>query len=100
MVVGRSCAQPTGDDKTAMMFITAHKAGALADMLAVFKQNGINLTFIQSRPSKKRNWEYYFFVDAEGHMEDENVATAIGQGRAHCRELDVLGSFPRAGEVL
>ncbi len=100
VVVGRSCAQPTGDDKTAMMFITAHKAGALADMLAVFKQNGINLTFIQSRPSKKRNWEYYFFVDAEGHMEDENVATAIGQGRAHCRELDVLGSFPRAGEVL
>jgi len=100
VVVGRRPAEPTGDDKTSLMFITAHKAGALADVLMVFKQNRINLTFIESRPSRKRNWEYYFFVDAEGHMKDEAMATAVAEARTHCLELKVLGSFPRAPELL
>ena len=69
-VIGREPARPTSDDKTAIMFTTAHKPGALAEVLDVFKESGINLTDIEKRPSKKVNWEYYFFIDAQGHQDD------------------------------
>ena len=99
-VIGRDGARRTGDDKTAIMFTTAHKPGALAEVLDVFKENGINLTDIEKRPSKKVNWEYYFFIDAQGHQDDPGMKTAIEQARAHCLQLTVLGSYPRATEVL
>jgi len=86
----------TGTDKTAVMFTTAHKAGALVEVLNVFSRHGINLTNIDTRPSKRRNWEYYFFVDSEGHCEDPNFVAALEEARQHCGELHVLGSFPRA----
>jgi chorismate mutase/prephenate dehydratase len=95
-VISPSPAKRTGDDKTAIMFTTAHKAGALVEVLNVFSKHGVNLTNIDTRPSKRRNWEYYFFVDAEGHCEDENFAKALRESREHCGELHVLGSFPRA----
>jgi chorismate mutase/prephenate dehydratase len=87
-------------DKTAIMFTTAHKPGALAEVLDVFKENGINLTDIEKRPSKKVNWEYYFFIDAQGHAEDANMVKAIGEAKQHCLQLTVLGSYPRSTEVL
>ena len=90
----------TGNDKTAMMFTTTHKAGALVDVLNVFAANGINLTNIDTRPSKRRNWEYYFFVDAEGHYEDDNFKQALKEVKTHCGELHVLGSFPRSAEAV
>ncbi len=99
-VVGREDAKPTGESKTAVLFSTAHKAGALVDVLEVFKKYGVNLTNIESRPSKKREWEYYFFVDFLGHNSDENVKKAMDEARKHCLQLSVLGSFPRAMEVL
>ena len=99
-VVGREDARPTGEDKTATMFSTAHKAGALVDVLEVFKKYDVNLTNIESRPSKKRQWEYYFFVDFVGHRSDENVQKALDEARKHCLQLSVLGSFPKATEVL
>jgi chorismate mutase/prephenate dehydratase len=99
-VVGRETARPTGEDKTAAMFSTAHKAGALVDVLEVFKRHDVNLTNIESRPSKKRQWEYYFFVDFLGHQSDEKVQKAFDEARKHCLQLSVLGSFPRATEVL
>ena len=99
-VIGREPAKKTGDDKTAIMFTTAHKPGALAEVLDVFKENGINLTDIEKRPSKKVNWEYYFFIDAQGHMEDAAMKRAIEQAKQHCLQLTVLGSYPRATEVL
>jgi len=97
-VIAREPAKRTGDDKTAIMFTTAHQVGALVDVLNVFAKFGINLTNIDTRPSKRRNWEYYFFVDAEGHCEDENFARALQEAKDHCGELHVLGSFPRAAE--
>ena len=100
LVVSREDAKPTGEDKTAILFSTAHKAGALADVLAVFKEHGINLTNIESRPSKKREWEYYFFVDFLGHRTEERVQTGLEEARQHCLQLSVLGSFPRATELL
>jgi chorismate mutase/prephenate dehydratase len=99
-VISREPAKRTGDDKTAIMFTTAHKPGALAEVLDVFKENGINLTDIEKRPSKKVNWEYYFFIDAQGHADDEGMKKAIDEARHHCLQLTVLGSYPRATEVL
>jgi len=99
-VIGREPARRSGQDKTAIMFTTAHKPGALAEVLDVFKENGINLTDIEKRPSKKVNWEYYFFIDAQGHSDDPAMNTAIEAARQHCLQLTVLGSYPRATEVL
>ena len=99
-VIGREGAKKSGDDKTAIMFTTAHKPGALAEVLDVFKENGINLTDIEKRPSKKVNWEYYFFIDAQGHADDANMQKAINEAKQHCLQLTVLGSYPRATEVL
>jgi len=100
LVISREDAKPTGEDKTAILFSTAHKAGALADVLEVFKRYNINLTNIESRPSKKRQWEYYFFVDFVGHRTDKQVQDGLEEARKHCLQLSVLGSFPRATELL
>jgi chorismate mutase/prephenate dehydratase len=100
LVVSREDARPTGEDKTAMLFSTAHKAGALVDVLEVFKKYSINLTNIESRPSKKREWEYYFFVDFLGHRTEERVQAGMEAAKQHCLQLSILGSFPRAKELL
>ncbi len=100
LVISREDARPTGEDKTAILFSTAHKAGALADVLDVFKRYDINMTNIESRPSKKRQWEYYFFVDFLGHRTDKNVREGMEEARKHCLQLSILGSFPRATELL
>jgi len=100
LVIGREDAKPTGEDKTAILFSTSHKAGALADVLDVFKRYNINLTNIESRPSKKRQWEYYFFVDFVGHRTGEQVQNGLEEARKHCLALSILGSFPRATELL
>ncbi|MFA5553800.1 MAG: prephenate dehydratase [Phycisphaerae bacterium] len=100
LAIAKEDAKRTGEDKTAVLFSTAHKAGALADVLDVFKRHGINLTNIASRPSKKREWEYYFFADCIGHRTDDNVVTGLEEARQHCLQLSILGSFPRATELL
>jgi len=99
LVIGRGLTGPTGDDKTAITFTTAHKPGALADVLIAFKESGTNLTFIESRPSRKRNWEYFFFAEAEGHISEPQMSQAIQRARHHCLGLHVLGSYPKADEV-
>ena len=100
LVISREDARPTGEDKTAILFSTSHKAGALADVLDVFKRYDINLTNIESRPSKKREWEYYFFMDFLGHRTDQNVQDGLKEAKKHCLQLSILGSFPRATELL
>lgn len=98
--ISKEDAKPTGEDKTAILFSTSHKAGALSDVLDVFKQHDINLTNIESRPSKKREWEYYFFMDFLGHHTQENIKRGMDEARKHCLQLSILGSFPRAKELL
>jgi chorismate mutase/prephenate dehydratase len=97
-VIGGGCPAPTGNDKTSLMFTTAHKAGALVDTLNVLGRYSVNMTNIDTRPSKRRNWEYYFFVDCDGHIEDPNVRAAVEEARGHCLEMHVLGSYPKAAE--
>jgi chorismate mutase/prephenate dehydratase len=99
-VISREMAKKTGDDKTGIMFTTAHKPGALAEVLDVFRDKGINLTDIEKRPSQKVNWEYYFFIDAQGHADDPKMQEAVEAAREHCLQLTVLGSYPRAVEIL
>ena len=100
LIISKEDARPTGEDKTAILFSTAHKAGALADVLDVFKQYDINLTNIESRPSRKRQWEYYFFVDFMGHRTEKHIQDGMEESRKHCLQLSILGSFPRATELL
>lgn len=100
LVISKVDAKPTGDDKTALLFSTAHKAGALVDVLDAFRNHGLNLTNIESRPGRKREWEYYFFVDFVGHKDDENVKNVLNESRRHCLQLSVLGSFPRCTSML
>jgi chorismate mutase / prephenate dehydratase len=99
-VIGRKSAKTTGDDKTSVVFTTKDEPGALVDVLAAFRERGVNMSFIQSRPSKKRNWEYYFFGDLKGHQDTPALQQALKDAAAHCLRLNVLGSYPRASEVL
>ena len=100
LVISREDARPTGEDKTAILFSTAHKAGALAEVLDIFKRYDINMTNIESRPSRKRQWEYYFFVDFLGHRTEKHIQEGLEESRKHCLQLSILGSFPRATELL
>ena len=99
-VIAHESPHPTGEDKTAIMFTAAHQSGALANVLDVFRDHGLNLTQIDKRPSRRVNWEYFFFVDFDGHVADEPVRKAILEARKYCLQINVLGSFPKAREVL
>lgn len=94
LVIGRNDVKPTRRDKTSIMFSVKDRAGALHDMLVPFKKNSINLTKIESRPSKVRAWEYYFFVDLEGHAHDAKVKRALDGLKSTASYVKVLGSYP------
>jgi chorismate mutase/prephenate dehydratase len=82
------------------MFTTDHRPGSLVDVLSVFKRNQINLCHIEKRPSREVNWDYTFFIEIEGHRKDAIVAGVVGEAKAHCTNLTVLGSFPACETVL
>ncbi len=100
LIISKIDAKPTGDDKTSLLFSTSHKAGALVDVLQVFRKHGLNLSNIESRPSKKREWEYYFFVDLFGHKDSKEVKAGLEAAKKHCLQLSVLGSFPKNTSLL
>ena len=94
IVLGRTCSPPTGDDRTSLMLSVADKAGALHEAIAAFRKFKINMTKIESRPSKRKAWEYFFFIDCAGHFQDAKVAKAIQQLGKHCNFVKILGSYP------
>ena len=96
LVIGKQDIRRTGNDKTSILFSMNDKAGALHDVLNPFKKNRVNLTKIESRPSKKRAWKYYFFVDMQGHLMDKKIADSIKQLRRYTSFLKILGSYPTA----
>ena len=100
LIVSKQETEPSGNDKTSLMFTTLDKPGALADVLGVFKRAGINLTHIDKCPTRGANWEYTFFVDALGHRKDPEFAELIGEVRAFSKQLTVLGSYPKSKQVL
>jgi chorismate mutase/prephenate dehydratase len=96
LVLGRQCSPATGKDRTSVMFSTTDRVGALHRAIAPFRRYRINMTKIESRPSKRKAWEYFFFVDCDGHFTDRKVASALALLGEHCSFVKVLGSYPRA----
>jgi chorismate mutase / prephenate dehydratase len=96
LVIGRSFPETSGDDKTSILFSIKDRVGGLYDMLIPFKKNGINLTKIESRPSKRKAWEYIFFVDFIGHVKNQKVKKALDELAGKCQYLKVLGSYPKS----
>jgi chorismate mutase/prephenate dehydratase len=94
LVICNNDVPPTGKDRTSILFSIKDRVGALHAMLTPFYKNKINLTKIESRPSKKRAWDYYFFVDFEGHREEKHVKKALSQLEDMCKYLKILGSYP------
>ena len=94
LVLGRQCSPPSGHDRTSLMFSIADEVGALYKALAPFRRYRLNMTKIESRPSKRKAWEYFFFVDCDGHMNDGKVARAIASLSSVCNFAKVLGSYP------
>jgi chorismate mutase/prephenate dehydratase len=96
-VLGQHSAARTGHDKTAILFQVDHQPGALADVMAIFKRHGLNLTWIESFPFRREaKQEYLFFLEFEGHEQDLRSRRALTALARKSRRLDVLGSFPQA----
>jgi len=96
LIIGPNGCPPTGDDKTSLMFSVQDKPGALFSALAPFKDLKINMSKIESRPSKRKAWEYFFFVDIDGHAEDGPLVKALAELQKHCSFVKILGSYPKS----
>jgi len=96
-VIAPRSAGRTGSDKTTMMVSIKDEVGALHSMLGTFREHGVNLTRIQSRPSRRRAWDYIFFLDCVGHVDDASVSATIAALESRSRHVQVLGSYPAAG---
>ncbi len=94
LVLGRQCSPPSGRDRTSFMLSINHEVGALYNALSPFRRYRLNMTKIESRPSKRKAWEYFFFVDCEGHVSDRKVQSAIAHLQKHCNLVKILGSYP------
>jgi len=97
LVISKKSPGKTGRDKTSIMFSIKDKVGALHSMLTPFAEAGINLNRLDARPSGRKVWDYVFFLDMEGHIEEQKVADAIERLKKDCMFLKVLGSYPRSG---
>lgn len=96
LIVGNRNMRRTGKDKTSLILAVRNQPGDLYKTLESFYLYGVNLTKIESRPSKKKAWDYVFFVDLDGHMEDENVKMALDKLTKENRIIKILGSYPKA----
>jgi len=94
LVLSHRTCPPTGRDRTSIMFAVKDRPGSLYDALKPFNAFKINLSKIESRPSKRREWEYFFFVDVLGHCQDEKLVAALDELSAHCSFVKILGSYP------
>lgn len=100
VVLAKSFGKSSGDDLTSLLFSVRNEAGSLFSALQPFRDRGLNLTRIESRPAKKVNWEYSFFVDVEGHVSDPELSKAIDAIKPYVDDLRILGSYPRAVHVV
>ncbi|MCE5299757.1 MAG: prephenate dehydratase [Spirochaetia bacterium] len=94
-IIGNSLSKKTGSDKTSIMVSIKDKVGALYQLLKPFEKYKVNLTNIESRPSKKKAWDYYFFVDFTGHRDDIKVKKALAEIEKYCGAVKILGSYPK-----
>ena len=95
-ILGPEAPPSSGFDKTAMVMAVREEAGALFDALRPLAENAVNMTKLESRPSRGRAWEYVFFVEMEGHRDDAPVAKALAEIRKRASFVKWLGSYPRS----
>lgn len=95
-IIGREYSPPTGKDKTSVVFSVKHRPGSLASFLDELAGRGINLTKIESRPTRQKPWEYNFYLDFEGHLKDDIVREALKKAEEQTIFFKVLGSYPKA----
>jgi chorismate mutase/prephenate dehydratase len=93
-VVGRLRTSPSGHDHTSLVLSVANKAGAVYNLLAPLARHGVSMTRFESRPARMGTWEYYFYVDVEGHSDDERMARALVELKENAAFFKVLGSYP------
>lgn len=98
LVIGEKTCPPTGNDRTSILFAIHDRPGSLVKALQAFDQFHINMSKIESRPSKRKDWEYIFYVDLSGHCDDPKVSDALAELENHCSLVKLLGSFPDACE--
>jgi chorismate mutase/prephenate dehydratase len=98
LIIGRKLFTPSGADRTTLLVSASgtDDPGALFRLLEPLAEHGINMTRIESRPSRKRKWDYVFFIDVEGHVSDPPLAQALASLEARASLFKVLGSYPRA----
>jgi chorismate mutase / prephenate dehydratase len=96
LVIGRQAVGPSGRDKTSILFSMKNEPGVLYSILQPFAARRLNLTKIESRPTKRRPWEYVNFVDFEGHRDTDDVRAVLDEVKARCQFLKILGSYPAA----
>lgn len=96
LVIGAIDTQPTGKDRTSLMLASKNRPGALHKLLAPLARHGINMTRIESRPSRRSAWEYVFFIDVDGHARDPKVARVLALLEREAAFYKCLGSYPRA----
>ncbi len=96
LVIGREIIPPSGNDKTSLLLASSHQSGALQELLYPLAKHKVSMTRIESRPSRRGKWDYVFFVDVEGHVEDAQVAAALKDLEVATSNMRVLGSYPCA----
>lgn len=94
LAIGQIATLPSGRDKTSLILAVANRAGAVYQMLSPLSDNGVSMTRFESRPARTGQWEYYFYVDIEGHCEDPPVSKALASLQEQCAFFKVLGSYP------
>lgn len=95
LVIGNVESKRSGFDKTSILLSVKDEPGILYKMLEPFSKYGVNLTKIESRPLKKKAWEYIFFLDMDGHIEDDGIEKSLSELKSKCRQLKILGSYPK-----
>ena len=96
LLIGHNDVPTSGDDKTSLLIAGRNKPGILYKLLEPFASNGLDMTRIESRPSRTGLWEYVFFIDIKGHSKDENIAAVLSQLEEIAGMYKVLGSYPTA----
>lgn len=96
LIIGREEVSPSGDDRTSIVVSVQNKTGALHDLLEPFRRNNVDMTRLESRPSRSSKWSYVFFIDFAGHIDDAPVAAVLEELSSGVADLKVLGSYPRA----
>ncbi len=96
LIIGRESVPRSGDDRTSVVVSVHNRPGALHDLLEPFRRHNVDMTRLESRPSRSSKWSYVFFIDLVGHLDDKPVADVLEELRADVAELKILGSYPRA----